>query len=341
MAVPTISLVTPATGKTIGRELIEIYGTNFRLPIIPTTIPAPVQPPTVEVLFGSTLAQRVDVITDGRLIVITPPQAETVVSGDVSAIDITVRNIDDNGDPIAGESVTATAAYTYKLPELWKTTRLQYLVNEIIQSLKDQVHPEVMLNSPHTDWDDTPLDGMSITAIAKFPAIVLNGPEMVENRFYSQNALCEADIEPSTVEEFVRRREPRTVDVGFQVLVLSDSVQEVLNLTSFLTSYFHNNKTLGIPTDITNPATSEVVDFELDFQPGGDFAWSTEESNSNIRQFRGSILIRGFDVVEGPEVNKGSPLGAKGSPEDPVINDAEQAPQQGPQGTTVVSPGPC
>lgn len=323
MAVPTISLVTPSKGSTLGADLIEIFGTNFQLPTIPTTIPAPVQPPTVEVLFDGVPAQRVDVVTDGRLIVSTPPAAETVSSGDVAAITVTVRNIDTDGILIPGEEATLPQGFTFKLPELHKNTRLQWFVDNLITILKQRVHPEVMLNNPHTDWDNNPLDGLSITAFAKFPAIVLNGPELVENRFYSRNRFTETALEPSTVEEFIVRRESRTVDVGFEVLLLSDSIQELLNLINVFTSFMHRTKTFSVPVDITDP-TGESRDVELDFQAGGDFSWSTEENDSNVRQARGAIIFRGFDIADGPFTGKGVALGDKNGCEDPVLESPAQ-----------------
>lgn len=310
MAVPTIALVTPNEGSTIGSTLIEIYGTNFQLPAIPNTVPVPVQPPAVEVLFDGIPSPLVEVITDGRLLITTPPHAEVNTAGSVGGVDVIVRNLDLNGDVIAGETVTATAAYTYQLPQLYRLTRLQYLVDSFITLLKERINPEVMLNSPSTDWDDSPNDGLSITAIAKFPAIVLNGPSIRESRFYSVNTFTETDLQPPTIEEFTVRREPRTVNIGFEVLLLSNNTQEILNLSDAFTEFMHVTKLFSVPVDISDP-TGDTVDIELDFQGGGDLSWATEENDSNVKQMRGSIILRGFDIVDGPFIGKGAPLGAK------------------------------
>lgn len=330
MAVPTFANINPNSGRTLGRELVEIIGSGFQLPVIPDTLPAPPQPPTVEVLFNGVVAPNVAVVNDSRLIVLTPPNAETAdAAGDVSAIDIVIRNVDENGDLIGAEEVTAASAYTYQLPELHAVQPLQLLVDRFIQVLKDQVHPNVM-QSVHTDWDDYVNDGLSVTAVASFPAIVLDGPELSENRFYSRNRYTEEEILPTTIEEFAFRREPRTVDVGFEILLLSDSVQEILNLANIVTEFMHLNKEFKLPNTLTPPYDpNDTCDLELDFVEGGDFAWTTEPTNSNIRQMRASILIRGFDIATGPQVGKGAALGAKNGSEDPILESLSQLPEDG------------
>jgi hypothetical protein len=330
MAVPSVANINPNSGSTIGYDLLEIIGDGFRVPIIPDTIPAPVQPPTVEVLIGGTLSPKVAVVNEHRLIVLAPPGAEEAdADGNVTGVDVIVRNIDDDGDVIPGETATVADAYTYQLPQLHPNTWLQHMVDRLIQVLKDSVHPNVM-QSVHTDWDGEPLDGLSITNVGEFPAIVLDGPELSENRFYSTNEWSEEDLEPATLEEFARRREPRTVDVGFDVLILSDNVQEILNLAAAFTKFMHYTKWLKLPASLTPPFDpNDTCDFELDYQPGGDFAWTTEANNSNVRQMRGSILVRGFDVVMGPLMGKGTALGAKNGEPEPVLETLDQLPEDG------------
>lgn len=322
MAVPTITTITPNNGSTLGSELVEIYGTNFRTPVIPDTIPAPVQPPTVEVLFGGVKARRVGVANDNRLLVFTPPHAEATSGGNVAGVDVVVRNIDDNGDPIAGEEATAAAAFTYQLPNLHNRTTLQFFVEYLMTQLIEQVHPEIIL-AQHTDWDDAP-DGMSLQPVAKYPAIVLDGPELSENRFYSRNRFTQQDVDGA--EEFAVKREPRTVDVGFGVLVLSDNTQEILNLSNVFTQWMHLNKVFFLPCDPDDP-TGEAFELELDFQPGGDLKWAGEPNEDNLRQMRGSILIRGFDIVDGPSFTKGAALGAKNGDPDVILESPSQLPE--------------
>lgn len=325
MPTPIVTTITPSTGLAFGRELVEILGENFREPPeIPNVIPVPIPAPTVEVRFDGVLAETLEVVNGGRILVITPPGRETIdAAGDAVAIEVTVTNLDDNGDPIPGETGTNAAGFTYRLPMMHTMTTLQFVVNKLIQDFKDQLHPNVML-TVHTDWDGT-LDGLNIANIARLPAIILDGPDMRENRFYSRNAKTEVDLTDGS-EEFAIKREPRTVDLGFDMLLLSDNVQEILNLAQHVTQFFHRNKVFRLPDDLANPDPDEYTEYEMDMQTGGDFSWATEPNNGNLRQMRGSFLIRGLDIAEGPLVGKGAPLGAKQGNPDVILESASQLP---------------
>lgn len=331
MPVPTIAIITPSRGRTMGSELIEILGTGFRTPIIPDTIPAPVQPPTVKVYFGDVPALRVGVANDNRLLVFTPPHPEAVAGDSVAAVNVTVRNVDDDGEPIPGEEVTAASAFTYQLTSLHRVTRLQYLTRLIVQMLSERVHPEVII-AQHTDWDGAP-DGTSIQPVGKLPAIVLDGPKIVENRFYSRNHVQAADVLHG---EFVIKRERRTADFTFDVLLISDSTAEILNLSSVFTEFMHVTKSVAVPTDLSVPDVTD--EFEFDFNPGGDFDWASEPNEHNLRQMRGSILVRGFDFIDGPGFSRGAPLGAKTGSPDVVLESAAQLPETTEDGSTVDLP---
>ena len=73
MATPTITSVTPNTGHTGGKTLVEIVGTNFQLlPDPPATGPVPVANPSLRVLFGTTPALKADVWSATQIYCVTP-----------------------------------------------------------------------------------------------------------------------------------------------------------------------------------------------------------------------------------------------------------------------------
>jgi hypothetical protein len=88
----------------------------------------------------------------------------------------------------------------------------------------------------NTDYDEAPGDGLSITHLASLPAIVLSGPDLLENRFYSTN---EDKLDPIGGGLSFVKREPRTVDVTFDIMVISNSTNEILNLIHVLTEFIH------------------------------------------------------------------------------------------------------
>lgn len=281
MPLPTITSITPALGHTGGRAMAEIIGTNFRAPtaqVAPTNGPMPVAPPSVEVLFGAVPARRVAWISATRLFVETPIHDEAVV-------DLVVRNIDDNGAPIVGESATRVGAFTFRRPQLTQQTDLTAIIRTLLRSLKQQVHPNVVV-SVNTDYDDETADLLNITQIATLPALVLQGPRLSQNRFYSQNQ--RPHVASSTPEEFFIAREPYTVDIMFDLLGISNLQIEFQNFMQATITYFHKNKT------IAHPRTED--DLELDFADDGQPKSIVRFGNDNVKVWRGAIVIRGFDM---------------------------------------------
>lgn len=293
---------TAAEGPTAGRHLVEVYGDGFRLPST-TPVPGPsgpivaglVQAPspqTVSVTFGGVEAESVEVVRSNLLRVLTPisPIAATKAAGHgAGAVDVVIQNLDDNGDPIAGESVTVVDGYTYRHVKLDAATESDFLrlVQRVIEEWKRQVLPNVVLTE-HVDYDaDT---ATPYTEIAELPAVILQGPDLPENRFYSLNEPPEeAD---GTVVEI--RRKPRTVDLLFQVIGISENTMELLNLVAAASAFMERNPYLYMARDPDDAAAGEVR-YEFDYQAGGDFRVASRPSSSNIRSFTGAIVVRGFD----------------------------------------------
>lgn len=307
MAVPSVISITPNEGSTIGQNLITIIGNDFREPTAQVPGPTgvtPVAPPSVKVTFGGVESPNVFWITQGKLLVVTPPHEEVNDgSGNIQGVDVVVSNIDDNGDVIVGEEVTVPQGYTYKYESLYQNdSKITRVTRAVIQDWKKQVHPNVVLTI-HTDFDDDSTDALNITALSKLPAIVLQGPALDENRFYSVN---EYSIQGDPNQPFDIVREARILDMGFDVLILSNSTVELLNLVNLATKYLHYNKFLPFQLDPNDP--SSVVQIELDFDEAGDFTWDSSPNMSNIRRAKGSFILRGF-CIDGPVIGQGTQVG--------------------------------
>ncbi len=120
MAVPQIFGVSPSAGPSMGGNMVIVDGLNFRLPDEPpATGVAPKAAQTVEVLFGTIPAdpEKIFVVQDSRLYVKAPPfpmhDANEVPLLVAQTVDVTVTNLDNNGDPIAGETVTEVDGYAF------------------------------------------------------------------------------------------------------------------------------------------------------------------------------------------------------------------------------------
>jgi hypothetical protein len=169
MAAPTITSLEPASGPTGGLTLVEVTGSGFRMPPAPPAS-GPTSPPrpTVEVLVGGRRAADVRVRAPDRLSFLSPAH-------DAGTADVVVRNLDDDGVPIAGEEATLAGGYTFVAPRLAVESDLTRLVRTLLRELKRQVHPNVSL-TVQTDFDAETGDELHLTELASMPGLVLVGP---------------------------------------------------------------------------------------------------------------------------------------------------------------------
>ncbi len=298
--------INPEKGPTGGRSVVEILGTNFRLPTPP--------PPTgfvggdfersVEVEIGGRKATDVQVVSTQRVFC-------TTKSRDPALVDIVLRNLDSNGDPIPTEEVTLPDAFIYARPRLdaLAESDLTRLCRTLIRELKKQIITNVALTTA-TDFDEDTIDLTNFIEIAELPALILVGPNFTENRFQTNNEAIEEEPDPTTFELGIRRF-PRVVDVTFSLIGASDNTTEILNLMNAVQSFFNRNKDLvmlrtapsGDPNDPfpVDPPAEDVIEYEMDISIGAQFGVTTRPNNSNLRTFSGGFEIRGFEIEDLPD----------------------------------------
>jgi hypothetical protein len=251
-------------------------------PGLPTQPPSP----TVAVFVGGRPATEVQVRSSERLSFLTP-------ASDGGTVEVVVRNLDDTGVPLPGEEAILPAGFTYARPPLTTESDLTRLVRTLLRELKRQVIENVVL-TVHTDFGAESGDELHLAEVASLPALVLVGPELVENRFYSLNSRPETPASPGM---FARRRTPYTVDLGFTLVGASDHTVELLNLLAATKDFFHRNPFIEMERDASNPAAGRVR-YELDVTANGDLKVTSQPNTSNLRSFSGAFTLRGFDFEE-------------------------------------------
>ncbi|MEO7730523.1 MAG: IPT/TIG domain-containing protein [Kofleriaceae bacterium] len=287
MAFPSITSITPSSGPTGGGVLVEIAGADFQLPApAVSSSPAKPQPPTVRVLIGERAARGVCVFSENRLTCIVP-------AGDPGAADVVVQNVDVSGTPIEGEMLVAPQAFIYVRHPLTAEADLTRLVRTLLRELKRQVLDNVVL-TVQTDFDVETGAELHLAQIATLPALVLVGPELSEDRFFSLNQSPELADGPG---RFTRRRVPYTVDLGFTLVGASDHTTELLNLMAATQLFFHRTKYLEMDRDPANAAAGGVR-YEMDLTPDGDLKVTSQPNESNVRSFSGRLVVRGFDLED-------------------------------------------
>ena len=285
MAVPVVTTITPSAGLTGGKVLVRINGANFRaatLPPSPTTIG-----PTVAVLFGTKPSPHVMAVTSSLLWAMVPV-------GDVGQVTVIVRNLADDGSTITGETVSVAHGYTYQAPDLTQTSALEYVTRMLLKDMGRQILANISL-TVHVDYDSKPSTTSHLGEIAKLPALVLTGPMLVEDRFYSSNQNEQGDVGTT---QWAQKRPTTTVSLQFTITGAADSTVELLNLQALVSQYLRRNPWLEIPSDSTDP-TSPVVKLEMGVPSWTDQPSTRESPNeSNVRQFTAAVILRGVDVDE-------------------------------------------
>lgn len=299
MAVPTISSISPDTVHTGGKSLIEIIGTNFKVPVVPPPIGGPytTTTPTVEVLFDTVASEEVSVVSATRLFARVPRSPITVSEATnygEGTVDVTIRNLDDNGDPIVGEEVVETDGLTYSRVQLATESDFQRLMRQIVYEFRLQMIPNVQMTA-HTDYDSDTGDAANFTDLAELPGIALVGPTLRENRLFSQNQVDE--LESSTPGEYLCRRASYTVDLEFTIVGVSNLTAELINLMAVVSGFFEKNKFLELARDPSDSSLGTVT-YEIDLLADGALAVDSSPNNSNIRVFSGRFVIRGFDMQD-------------------------------------------
>lgn len=206
---------------------------------------------------------------------------------------VTVRNLDDNGDPIPGEEVVVEDGYHFSRVRLADEAHLTRLVREFIRLWRKQVIANVS-STTHTEYDADTGDEYHIVELAELPGIGITGPDLDENRFFSVNGTVAVELPNG---EVILRRVPYTVDLTFEITGVSDSQVELLNLLTLSTQVVDRNPYFYLDRDPNDPSQGRVR-YEMDFAAGGDFAVTGEANTDNLRSFTGTVVIRGFDVED-------------------------------------------
>lgn len=306
MPVPTVLTVSPTTGTPTGGQLVEITGTNFRLPTTPAAdvVPAPAAPPSVRVTFGGTASSRVDVISETRLLVNVPsrvlPYDINGVTDSSETVDIVVENIDDSGVLIPTETVTQASAYTYTRPGISYDAD-QFGITRLTETLVDMLRSQVLANtSIETAVDYDPDSGTTRIDTQKLPQLVLTGPELEFNSFFTNRGSYEVSgLNPG---ELYRKRRHRVLNLSYEIIGVTDSLRELNNLIELAELVIDRNSSIQFECVV---GSGEFIPLELHWLR--DPSYERQDLTgllSDLRVFRGTFELRGYPVTDFPGVDQ-------------------------------------
>jgi hypothetical protein len=283
MAIPTLISVAPVDGPASGGDLVCLVGTGFAQRV---AVAFGGQPAAVLAVRDEAGSSVVDVRTPAH---------------EAAAVDVILQNLDASGTPIPGEVATIPTAYRFLRSRVAAESHLTRLVRQLLRELKRQVLANVS-TTVSVDYDDSP--GSGIIAMATVPSVVLSGPSLRQNRFYSSNVALEELTQSPSGPEFTRRRPAFTVDLLFTITVTSSRTAELLNLMAALATFLNRNRWIALDRDPSDPSAGRVR-WEMD----ADGEVRTQlENKSDVRAFSWALVIRGFDIDEGLLLDRAPPV---------------------------------
>lgn len=307
MAVPTLTSFTPTTGTPTGGQVVDMVGTNFRLPTppAPNTVPVPVSPPSVRVSFGGVVSPRVDVISATRLLVEVPQRSMPIdAKGNTlgtETVDVLVENIDDNGVLIPGETATLLMSYTYTRPGISYDSG-PYGLTRVTETLIDLLRSQCLANTvPDTSTDFDPDTGTPRIEVESTPQLILTGPEVEFNSFFTFRG---AYVVPgNNALEGFRKRRHRVVDLTYEIIGVTNSSLELNNLIELLELAVDRNTSFQFECA---PGSGDFIPLELRWLTDPSYERPSSDPGliSDLRVFRGTLQVRGYPITEFPGVDQ-------------------------------------
>lgn len=290
MAAPTIVSVSPSTVWT-GGQLIDVRGTGFRLPApAPAAqgrLPAPL--PTVSVTVGGEACSGVAVFDSTELTCFVP--RHDVATG----LDLVVQNLDDNGAPIPGESVTLAHAIACARPALDTSVVVDSdrVTRQLVRELKRQVLENVEMFT-HTDYETDLSVAKEFAHIAKLPALGLLGPSLTEDRDYTSN---EAPAISRGGNTFGLHKAWVTYKFGYTLTVLTDNTAQLQALKQLVALFFERNARVTIQRDVAD-ATAGTISYDMEIAVGASLQDTTRPNPDNLRVASVEFSVRGVNLED-------------------------------------------
>jgi len=295
MAVPTITSVSPVTGPAAGKNVITIVGTNFKVPVSPWAIPTPDAVPTVRVTLGGRTSPQVDVLSATTLRFVAPRMRHPDTRTDAYAKStIVLTNLDGDGNPIAGESVTRANAYTYARWDLGAPREdppLYKIARELIWSLKTEVCRYTHLTT-HMEYGE---EGVAtVVNLANLPSInlTISTPRDIEFSAWD-NYPEEVDVSADTAWVF---RGARTHMLEATLYMAGEGSREAMFLTAAVEEFVQLNPLLTVEADQTlYPGEEDFYPLEISREP----ALVSSPNASSVVSYMMGLRVRGISVLPG------------------------------------------
>lgn len=289
MAVPTISTVSPSVGPATGYTIIEITGTNFKVPSAPIAVPMVTAVPTVKVLVGTEEALAVRVLSSTLVHALAPPSRQSPRQ-DPPALSIVLSNLDSAGAVISGETVTKSSAYTYQPWKLGPSRKDPPLLKVSVELISRFIREITQNVSVFTHVDFGAENTGTYTILPELPSLAmkLSFPRDVE---FSQwdNGWEDVD-DPNDASRVLRFRGQRTHMVLANITAAAEGLREAMFLVDGVLDSVQQDPYVTVEADPDlYPGERDQYLLEVDQQP----RQGNNQGNSGIVVFSLAVRVRG------------------------------------------------
>ena len=292
MAVPTISAISPSTGQAAGGNMVTITGTNFRTPTLDYTLPPVDLVPTVKVTVNGVDAETVEVLSDTELWFLAPRYTGSPHADQYPTVDVTVTNLDDDGDPIAGETVTEADGYRYYRWVLGAPASDPPMLVIVKQLLSDLMREVARHTNVQTHVDFGEQCTATEIALAELPSLNIS-VSMPLDPEYSAGDYGDQEVEKTdgSIDVYWGRRTHMLV---CDLVMGGEGQREAYHLVQAVEDFVLTNPRLRVEADQDlYSGEYDYYDLELSMEP----RQSASASPSGVVVFNAQIRVRGIPVL--------------------------------------------
>lgn len=290
MAIPTITSVTPSYGSTRGDNMVNIVGTNFRLPSAPPSGNVNSdQELTINVSIAGVKSDWAYAASGTLILARIPEWRGSPIAGYDLPVDVRVANTDASGVEIPTENATLVDGYTYQREKLSSESYLQRVCHEIILLFRRHLLANTH-QSPSIDYDDDPSTWERLRE--KSPVVYLVGPKLPLNTF---DTIQKEQEELTVGNEWKRRKPPITCDIEYEVHIWAKRNRQAYNLVQSLLLMFRDINDIKILVDPADPSKGYVF-YEWEIDWSGYPEMSDAPNQDDLRGAKASIIVRGVHI---------------------------------------------
>lgn len=219
----------------------------------------PEAPPSVRVLFDGVPATSVQVVSSAIIRCLTPPHPPTRVRDGVQiangVVDVVVQNIDDDDNVI--DTATIEEAYEFVRPELGtKEVRGAWvrIADAFVEHWKNIFSENVRFN-PSVDYDADTGELSEFVEFAELPGMAITRVSFPDSSMEPEGGPV---LQEATEGVLLEKRPPMASDWLFTVILVSNSMGELLNVCEVVKTCFRDASKFRVQVDPDDPSQGEA-----------------------------------------------------------------------------------